>query len=252
LSQGGSRPSRGRAGTIALASLAVWALILAGCSGGGESSSSDETADDTTTTSIRTVFGSTTIPAAIQEPPEDVIDLFVPIETANLGVIRLDETLVPPDYLADDSFNRCEVYTTEMLTALLNRRFDLTFSEPGTASQNGTCTWITQTEGGASVFAVVRLAQLPADVIAGDARIDPTMQDGAAEVGDILRIYPWADPVWELDASTFGPGTAFRKDSIIGQTNIFITDAEDLVQAAFEERQAELILAQNLALRLEF
>lgn len=235
-----------------LASLAVSVLLLAGCSGGGESSSVDETVSDSTTTSIRTVFGTTTIPSAIQEPPENVLDLFVPIEVADLGVIRLDETLDPPDYLANDSFNRCEVYTTEMLTALLNRRFDLTFSQPGVSSQNGTCTWITQTESGASVFAVVRLAKLPDEVIAGDDRIDPTMQDGAAEVGDILRIYAWADPVWELDATTYGPGIAFRTDSVIGQTNIFITDSEDLDQAANDERQAELVLAQNLALRLEF
>ncbi len=239
-----------RKGTlVVLAALAVLALLLAGCAGNGDESSGTQ---PPTTTSTATSVTSSTVSSVVQELPEDIVDLFLPIEVASLGALKLDETLDPPDYLADDDFDRCQVYTAEMLTTLLNRRFKLTFNQAGSSVPNGTCTWMGEDEAGESVFVVVRLAMLSEEELGSTVSIDPTMKDGAAEVGDILRDFAWADPVWELNATTFGPGTAFRKDSVIGQTNVFITQPEDLAQAAEDERQAELILAQNLSVRLVF
>lgn len=233
----------------ALATAGLFAFLLAGCSGGDPDDSAQVPVPSSTTDA--TAATSTTISSVVDELPDDLVDVQVPVEIAGLGVLRLDDSLNPPDYVADDSYDRCEIYSPEMLEALLERRFALGFDQPGLSNAAGGCTWLGATEDGATAFVNVRLAKLSPEVLAGDEPIDPTMGDGAGEVGDILRIYAWADPVWELDATTFGPGTAFRRDEIIGRINVFITEPQDLRQAAVDERQAELVLAQNLALRLE-
>lgn len=237
---------------LAVAGLAIVGLLaglLAGCGGNGDDSAQVPVSSNPTTSIAAAT--STTISSVVHELPDDLVDVQVPVAIAGLGVLRLDESLDPPDYVADDSYSRCDIYTAEMLTALLERRFSLVFEQPGLANATGACTWLGVTEDGGTAFVNVHLAKLSPEVLAGDERIDPTMGDGAGEVGDILRIYAWADPVWELDATTFGPGTAFRRDQVIGRINVAIPEALDLRQAAIDERQAELVLSQNLALRLE-
>ena len=93
----------------------------------------------------------------------------------------------------------------------------------------------------------VRLAKLSAADLADEENIDPSMGDFIAEVGRIWRdYYTGMDVVWELTASSLGPGVAFKIGNVIGQANVVINDPLE----AAGEIDAEILLGQNMALRL--
>ena len=236
----GSRSSRGIIGKVAVAVLMLalggW---LASCSGG---SSTDPTTIPSSSTS-----SSTSSPATTTTAPQTLVEQYGAIDPSQLGEVELDDQLDPPDYVVRDNFDRCELYSPDLLNKLLTRRFEITITQAGSQAARGACFWRGTHTGGADVRVEVRLAKLSPAELADEESIDPTMGDFIAEVGVF-----WADHfvgtdiVWELTASSLGPGVAFKSGSIIGQANVLIEDPQEVGR----ERDAEILLVQNMALRL--
>ena len=222
-------------------------LLLAAACGGGDD------AADTSTTTTSTAAPAAIVPATIPETTTTIDPLWLPIDVSQLAPLEISEG----DFAAADSFSRCDIYAPEQLTRLLERRFKLSFAQPGYdprtiyepdfSGSSGACTWDTGPSSEAAASVVLRLAALPPAVISGEERADPAMGDSAAVIGDIWRNYcHWADPVWEMLSSTDGPGVAFRVGDIIAQANVVPFDET----SPLDQLTAELVLAQNISRRL--
>ena len=220
-------------------------LLLAAACGGG-----DDEANTSTTTSTS---APPTTPATIPETTTTIDPLWFPIDASQLAPLEISEG----DFAVADTFSRCDIYAPEQLTHLLERRFKLSFAQPGYdprkvydpdfSGSSGACTWDTSLSSETAASVVLRLAALPPEVISGEERADPAMGDSAAVIGDIWRQYcSWADPVWEMLSSTDGPGAAFRVGSIIAQANVVPFDES----SPLDQQSAELVLAQQIARRL--
>ena len=221
-------------------------LLLAAACGGG-----DEEADTSTTTT--STSAPPTTPATIPETTTTIDPLWLPINASQLAPLEISEG----DFAVADTFSRCDIYAPEQLTRLLERKFKLSFAQPGYdprtiydpgfSGSSGACTWDASPSSEAAASVVLRLAALPPAVINGEERADPAMGDSAAVIGDIWRDYcHWADPVWEMLSSTDGPGVAFRVGNIIAQTNVVPSDET----SPLDQQTAELVLAQNISRRL--
>ena len=230
------RGSRGITARVAAAALALaLGAWLTGCNGG--SGTAPTTIPSSLTSSSTT---TTTLSLTLAER-------YGSIDVSQLGVVELDDQLDPPDYVVRDNFDRCELYSPDLLNNLLTRRFEITITQPGSPAARGACSWGGTHAGGADVRVEVRLAALSSADLADEENIDPTMGDFIAEVGGL-----WADHfvgtdiVWELAASSLGPGVAFKSGSVIGQANVVISDPQEVEH----ERDAEILLATNISVRL--
>lgn len=221
-------------------------LLLAAACGGG---------DDEADISLATTSTSAppTTPATIPETTTTIDPLWLPIDASRLAPLEISEG----DFAVADTFSRCDIYAPEQLTRLLERRFKLSFAQPGYdprtiydpgfSGSSGACTWDTSPSSEAAASVVLRLAALPSAVINGEERVAPAMGDSAVVLGDIWRNYcHWADPVWEMLSSTDGPGAAFRVGNIIAQVNVVPSDET----SSLDQPAAELVLAQNISIRL--
>ena len=222
-------------------------LLMAACGGGDDGSGTSSTTQSSISVPPTTL-------ATIPETITTIADpLWLPIDASQLAPLEISEG----DFAVADAFSRCDIYAPEQLTRLLERRFKLSFAQPGYdprkvydpgfSGSSGACTWDTSPSSEAAASVVVRLAALSSEAINGEERADPTMGDSAVVLGDIWRQYcNWADPVWEMLSSTDGPGAAFRVGNIIAQANVVPFDETP----PLDQLTAELVLAQNISRRL--